>query len=219
MLISFFQGNSPGLDLGNLKVAEGLAGGDGICPLRCLVLQDSPRGPFAVGERSEQPIGGFVFGGWFPAEWAEQVIINNDLIEFVVHGVLYWWLRAGARLRLWCAGCYREYQRLLFGCFCLGCRFGCEEEAATQGNGDGDGERGEDLNERFHVKGDPGADVMSAARGLLLRAWCAVTDFFPTFIRALRATDDRDGSSCSHRSHQIPRTCRNRYRYRYIRYS
>lgn len=199
MLISFFQGNSPGLDLGNLKVAEGLAGGDGICPLRCLVLQDSPRGPFAVGERSEQPIGGFVFGGWFPAEWAEQVIINNDLIEFVVHGVLYWWLRAGARLRLWCAGCYRG----VFLCFgCRGFWFWYVEEADANQNGDDDAELDEVFDACFHVKGDPGYGRDVRIPGFVVARVVRGYGFLPTSHQCQwRVTDDRDGSSSGRRNY------------------
>lgn len=176
MLISFFEGNSPGLDLGNLKVAEGLADGDGICPLRCLVLQDSPRGPFAVGERSEQPIGGFVFGGWFPAEWAEQVILDNYSIEVGIHRVLggRWRGQALVTRSAVLHGFYRG--NLRFGW--LGFRFWCEDHPAADAecNTECNAEYGEEsgdglLHQRYlYLKGDPGADRMSTPGFSVVRA-------------------------------------------------
>ena len=88
MLRSVFQGDAPGLNLDNLKVAEGLVDGDGICPLRCLVLQDSACRRFAVGYRSEKFVGDFIFRGRSPAKWTEQIIVDNYLIEVVAHRVL-----------------------------------------------------------------------------------------------------------------------------------
>lgn len=167
MLISFFEGNSPGLDFGNLKVAEGLADGYGICPLRCLVLQDSPRGPFAVGERSQEPIGGFVFGGWFPAEWTEQVIVDNYPIEVGIHRVLggRWRGQALVTRSAVLHGFYRG--NLRFGW--LGFRFWCEDHPAADAecNTECNAEYGEEsgdglLHQRYlYLKGDPGADRMS----------------------------------------------------------
>ena len=176
MLISFFQGNSPGLDLGNLKVAEGLAGGDGICPLRCLVLQDSPRGPFAVGECSQEPIGGFVFRGWFPAEWAEQVILDNYSIEVGIHRVLGG--RWRGRTLVTRSGVLQGFYRgnLHFGW--LGFRFRCEEHPAadaecnTECNAEYGEESGDGLLRQRHLylKENPGADGMSTPGFSVVRA-------------------------------------------------
>ena len=88
MLRSVFQGDAPGLNLSDLKVAEGLIDGDGICPLRDFVLQDSACLRFAVGYRSEKFVGDFIFRGRSPAKWTEQIIVDNYLIEVVVHRVL-----------------------------------------------------------------------------------------------------------------------------------
>ncbi len=48
MLISVFQCHAPRLDIGNLKVAEGVTDGDDVRPSRCAVLQDGPRGRIAI---------------------------------------------------------------------------------------------------------------------------------------------------------------------------
>ena len=176
MLISFFEANSPGLDLGDLKVVEFLADRDGICPLRCLVLKDSACRCFAVGERSEQPIGGFVVPGRFPSEWTEEVIVDNDPIEVGIQRVL------GGR---WCGRTLVTRSGMLQGFYrgnlrfdWIGFRFRCEVHPAadTECNTECNAKYGEEsgdglLYQRYlYLKGEPGAAGMSTPGFSVVRA-------------------------------------------------